>query len=120
VTDKAQGSIDLESPFYQRSVQQNSPLPPTFPGNFEKNIFDPAENQMEKYASLLSHQLSDFKKPVEENAKLDFEMEPYYTIDYFASQGIKADLTQLPHDKLTKQLLTFTDWLKKMKTVSPN
>ncbi len=113
-------SIDIEIPSYIKTVQQSDPLPPTFSGNFSKNIFDPAENQMEKYASLLSTQVSDFKKPVEENAKLDFEMEPYYTIDYFASQGIKVDLTQQPQDKLTKQLLTFTDWLKKMKTVSPN
>ena len=118
--EKPARSFDLEPPSYTGTVQQNDPLPPTFPGNFEKNIFDPAENQMEKYASLLSNQVSNFKKPVEENAKLDFEMEPYYTIDYFASQGIKADLTQFPQDKLTKQLLKFTDWLKQMKTVSPN
>ncbi|MDE3144608.1 MAG: hypothetical protein KGL19_10665 [Bacteroidota bacterium] len=113
-------SIDLEIPSYIKTVQQDDPLPPVFPGNFSKNVFDPAENQMEKYASLLSSQVSNFKRPVEENAKLDFEMEPYYTIDYFASQGIKVDLTKQPQDKLTKQLLTFTDWLKKMKTVSPN
>ena len=119
-TEDVPRSIDLETSTFTKSVQLTEPLPPTFPGNFEKNIFDPAENQMEKYASLLSHQVSDFKKPVEENAKLDFEMEPYYTIDYFASQGIKVDLTQQPQDKLTKQLLKFTDWLKKMKTVSPN
>jgi len=118
--EKPPRSFDLEPPSYTATVQQNDPLPPTFPGNFEKNIFDPSENQMEKYASLLSNQVSNFKKPVEENAKLDFEMEPYYTIDYFASQGIKADLTQFPQDKLTKQLLKFTDWLKQMKTVSPN
>ena len=119
-TEDVPRSIDLETSTFTKSVQLTEPLPPTFPGNFEKNIFDPAENQMEKYASLLSHQVSDFKKPVEENAKLDFEMEPYYTIDYFASQGIKVDLTQQPQDKLTKQLLKFTDWLKKMKTVNPN
>ena len=118
--EKPARSFDLEPPSFTGTVQQNDPLPPTFPGNFEKNIFDPAENQMEKYASLLSNQVSNFKKPVEANAKLDFEMEPYYTIDYFASQGIKADLTQFPQDKLTKQLLKFTDWLKQMKTVSPN
>lgn len=113
-------SIDLKIPSNNKTIQQPDPLPPTFSGNFAKNVFDPAANQMDKYSSLLSAQLSDFKKPVEENAKLDFEMEPYYTIDYFASQGIKVDLTKQPQDKLTKQLLTFTDWLKKMKTVSPN
>lgn len=78
------------------------------------------DQQTAKFSSVLANQLADFHKPVQENAKLDFEMEPFYTIDYFASQGIKADLTQLPHDRLTKQLLTFTDWLKKMKQVGPN
>ncbi|OIR14356.1 hypothetical protein GALL_48290 [mine drainage metagenome] len=114
------GSIDLKIPSNNKTIRQPDTLPPSFSGNFAKNIFDPAVNQMDKYSSLLSAQLSDFKKPVAENAKLDFEMEPYYTIDYFASQGIKVDLTKQPHDKLTKQLLSFTDWLKKMKTVSPN
>jgi len=76
--------------------------------------------QEKKLSDLLSTQLSESNKPVDKDAKLDLEMEPYYTIDYFASQGIKADLTQQPQDKLTQQLLKFTDWLKKMKNVNPN
>ena len=64
--------------------------------------------------------MADFKKPVEENAKLDFEKEPFHTIDYFASQGIKIDLTKQPQDKLTIQLRRFTDWLKQVKGQSPN
>ena len=78
------------------------------------------DDQDKKLQDILSNQLADLKKPVAQDAKLDFEMEPYYTIDYFASQGIKVDLTQQPQDKLTQQLLKFTDWLKKMKNVSPN
>lgn len=112
-------SIDITLPTYPEVIIGNPFLSP-FQKNIEKNILEKEEKQMEKYTSLLANQLSNFKKPVEENAKLDFEMEPFYTIDYFASQGIKADLTQQPQDKLTKQLLTFTDWLKKMKTVSTN
>ena len=84
------------------------------------SLLTPEEQQAVKFSSVLANQLADFKKPIESETKLDFEMEPYYTIDYFASQGIKADLTQQPQDKLTKQLLTFTDWLKKMKQTSPN
>ncbi|HEX3025528.1 MAG TPA: hypothetical protein VHP12_09970 [Chitinophagaceae bacterium] len=117
---KTSSLIDSAIPANNKINQQSNQSLPASSENFSKNVFDPAKNQMDKYSSLLSAQLSDFKKPVEENAKLDFEMEPYYTIDYFASQGIKVDLTKQPQDKLTKQLLTFTDWLKKMKTVSPN
>ena len=59
--------------------------------------------------------------PVKEDAKLEYENpERLYTIDYFASQGIKIDLRKIPQDDLTKRLLTFTDWLKYMKSLSPN
>ena len=41
--------------------------------------------------------------------------EPYHTIDYFASQGIKLTLEENPVDSLGKQLKSFTDWLKVMR-----
>jgi len=69
-----------------------------------------------KIANLLSEQLADFKKPISEEAKLEITREPLHTTDYFASQGIKIDLSQIPQDKLTTQLRRFTDWLKYMKT----
>ena len=70
-----------------------------------------------KIAGLLSSQLADFKKPVEAGAKLDIDAdrERLHTIDYFASQGIKIDLANIPQDKLTTHLRKFTDWLKQMK-----
>ena len=40
---------------------------------------------------------------------------PYHMIDYFASQGIKLTLEENSADPLTKQLKSFTDWLKVMK-----
>jgi len=45
----------------------------------------------------------------------DFLFEPYHTIDYFASQGIKLSLDENPQDKLGKQLKSFTEWLKTMR-----
>jgi hypothetical protein len=41
--------------------------------------------------------------------------EPFHTVDYFASQGIKITADELPKDKLGKQLRSFTEWLKIMK-----
>ena len=41
--------------------------------------------------------------------------EPYYTVDYFASQGIKTVLEEKPKDRLGQQLKSFTEWLKVMK-----
>ena len=41
--------------------------------------------------------------------------EAFHTVDYFASQGIKVKLEDNPPDKFTKQLKSFTEWLKTMK-----
>ncbi|MBZ5855817.1 hypothetical protein [Flavihumibacter profundi] len=41
--------------------------------------------------------------------------EPYHTIDYFASQGIKLSHELPVNDKLGRQLRSFTDWIKTMK-----
>jgi hypothetical protein len=41
--------------------------------------------------------------------------EPYHTVDYFASQGIRYKPEDKPQDKFGRQLKSFTDWLKVMK-----
>lgn len=70
---------------------------------------------------VLSSQLEGFHKPIEENSKFEFENESkLHTIDYFASQGIKIDLTKQPQDKLTVQMRRFTDWLKQIKKTDSN
>jgi hypothetical protein len=73
-----------------------------------------------KISNLLSSQLADFKKPVTVEEELEISKEPMHTIDYFASQGIKIDLSKIPQDKLTTHLRRFTDWLKYMKSDNPN
>ncbi|MBO9571897.1 MAG: hypothetical protein J7497_06770 [Chitinophagaceae bacterium] len=39
----------------------------------------------------------------------------YHTIDYFASQGIRLQQTDLSKDKFGQQLKSFTEWLRSMK-----
>jgi hypothetical protein len=46
-------------------------------------------------------------------AKLTFE--PYHTVDYFASLGIKFREEEKPKDKFGQQLKSFTEWLKSLK-----
>lgn len=43
--------------------------------------------------------------------------QPYYTVDYFASQGIKNKEDEKPKDKFSQQLKSFTEWLKTMKPI---
>jgi hypothetical protein len=55
-------------------------------------------------------------KQQEENSSEPIAFEPYHTVDYFASQGIK--LTQQEEastDRFGKQVKSFTEWLKTMK-----
>ncbi len=80
--------------------------------------------QSEKIAGVLKDQLEEFEKPVdEENLELQ-PQEPYYKVDYFASQGIK--LEEAPpvkrnerNERMDVKLQSFTDWLKQMKRINP-
>ena len=44
-----------------------------------------------------------------------FVFEPYHTVDYFASQGIKFKEEEKPKDRFDMQLKSFTEWLKTLK-----
>jgi tetratricopeptide (TPR) repeat protein len=48
---------------------------------------------------------------------LSISFEPYHTVDYFASQGIKLKEEKSTTDPLDKQVKTFTQWLKSMKKI---
>ncbi len=41
--------------------------------------------------------------------------EPYHSVDYFASLGIRLQASELGKDKLGQQLKSFTEWIKSMK-----
>jgi len=51
----------------------------------------------------------------DEPVKTEMLFEPFHTVDYFASQGIKFREEARPGDKFGQQLKSFTDWLKTMK-----
>lgn len=62
----------------------------------------------------------DLSGPAETETALP-AFEPYHSVDYFASQGIKLEqVTDAePKDKFDRQLKSFTQWLKTMKRVAP-
>ena len=66
-----------------------------------------------------SPNLPDIQPQIKEKPAIDIKdeliFEPYHTVDYFASQGIKIKEEEKPVDKFGKQLKSFTDWLKIMK-----
>ena len=55
--------------------------------------------------------------PVATKEKPVFTFEPFHTVDYFASQGIKLQESKMGDDKLGQQVKTFTQWLRSMKKI---
>lgn len=53
------------------------------------------------------------EQPSTKNQELTFE--PYHTVDYFASQGIRFKEDEKPKDRFGQQLKSFTEWLKTLK-----
>jgi hypothetical protein len=56
--------------------------------------------------------LPSLDAPIVENT---ITFEPFHTVDYFASQGIKLAVDEAAKDKFGKQVKSFTEWLKTMK-----
>lgn len=56
-------------------------------------------------------------EPLKETGN-DLLFEPYHTVDYFASQGIKEKSEGIPKDRFSHQLKSFTEWLKSMKKIT--
>jgi hypothetical protein len=91
---------ELSSEPYQEKVQVES-TPPE-----EQETGEMAPSQ-EKFLS------QDIQVAQEQKTEMLFQ--PFYTVDYFASQGIKFREEAQPQDKFGKQLKSFTEWLKIMK-----
>jgi hypothetical protein len=100
----------------QTSVQ------PFTPGIDEKDIEKPKAEPDEH--ERMFQNIKAMLDATTEEADADMEdavipIDPYYTVDYFASQGIKLELEQNPKDQLGQNLKKFTQWLKHMKKLGP-
>jgi hypothetical protein len=79
----------------------------------EEEIHPSNEEKMnESIERVLDFEEVQTKDPVQ-NTGLVFE--PYHTVDYFASQGIRLSQEEVSKDKFGKQLKSFTEWLKTLK-----
>ncbi|MEP7372544.1 MAG: hypothetical protein ABI675_04095 [Chitinophagaceae bacterium] len=73
------------------------------------------ESQTEQDQTEPSLEMRKFKFEPIDVSKTTLTFEPYHTIDYFASQGIQPKLEEKPRDQFSRQLKSFTEWLKVMK-----
>jgi len=71
--------------------------------------------QNENVESLPVPQLQIHPDSYRDKPGTDLAFEPYHTVDYFASQGIKLSQEEITKDKFGKQLKSFTEWLRSMK-----
>src|SRR5438477_1974567 len=73
------------------------------------------QHEPEEEINLPATPVPHLPKMTEEAAEEGLTFEPYHTVDYFASQGIKFVPEEKPADHFGKQLKSFTEWLKTMK-----
>ena len=107
----AQSAPDLSEPqFFEVKTHPADDQPPA-----ESILVD--EEATESASLLLLPEAGWKEEPKTENQDWGKELsfEPYHTIDYFASQGIRFVQDDYPTDKFGKQLKSFTAWLKTMK-----
>ncbi len=74
----------------------------------------PALDMSPELSKVLTAQMAEYTRPIDDSTRLPIEAEPYHTIDYFDSQGIRLDANK-PQDVVDKKVRKFTDWLKNMK-----
>ncbi|MBU6157973.1 MAG: hypothetical protein KGP35_02965 [Bacteroidetes bacterium] len=93
-------------------------------GHLLQSILDPHTKKQKKtsilYAPLpllMEQRIRAFQKPQPKEVAEELVFDALHTIDYFASQGIKLQQEHLGNDQLSKQVKTFTQWLKTMKKV---
>lgn len=91
------------------------------PAPIEEPVFDQlpepeAEPELET-APIQDQETTKATEPVVDDLGIPFE--PLYTIDYFASQGIKIAAEASPKDQLSLKLRSFTEWLRAMKKLHP-
>jgi hypothetical protein len=127
VPDTNEENIELqEGP--EEMMEQVVTLPETISMNNEPDV-DPVIEKFEEPGSVTetvneneTGSIDPFMKipslkiePLAPGSELSFE--PYHTVDYFASQGIKFKEEEKPRDVFSQQLKSFTEWLKAMKRI---
>ena len=92
-----------------------------FDGNLSKDNKETAEqDEHEKMFQNIKAMLDATSEEADADTNnAAIPIDPYYTIDYFAAQGIKLELDPNPKDELGKHLKKFTQWLKQMKKLGP-
>jgi hypothetical protein len=99
--------------FLQTHLYENGNAEIISPASQEKSPGQPAGTIAEESIPVAGE--NELKKEVTASGEKELVFEPFHTVDYFASQGIKIKEEEKPADRFGQQLKSFTEWLKSMK-----
>ena len=71
----------------------------------------------EENNELATEETVEEKQVTHSSDEFPIAFQSYHTIDYFASQGIRLQASDLTKDKFGMQLKSFTEWLRSMKKI---
>ena len=109
------GEADIEETQHTEFIQLTSPAEPVRTEEIKQE-----KTEVDKPVVLVESPavVKTMPGPVKEevvNTGTELLFEPYHTVDYFASQGIRFKEEEKPVDKFGQQLKSFTEWLKILK-----
>ena len=110
--------LEVENPVADNLVE----IPP------EEEAVEEKTEDAESEELTVEQETTNLEEPAEETKISDnveenpeqLAFEPFHTVDYFASQGIKLSQEEATKDRFGKQLKSFTEWLKTMKRLPVN
>jgi len=111
----------VQEPVVENEFEQHETIEPestiTKAENFTSSSEQTAEEENVENSEIAPIiKLPTFDPNAPANPSLsDITFEPFHTVDYFASQGIKLSQTEASNDRFGKQVKSFTEWLKTMK-----
>jgi hypothetical protein len=118
IQERADEVVDIEQPFISLGNQPEYSNAEAFsseePAPIEEGPAAEAPSNDEVIAAT-----NDTGKEIPAQELL-IPIEPLYTVDYFASQGIKLTAEEETKDELGQKLKSFTEWLKTMKRIHPD
>lgn len=94
-------------------VAENNEIPVIETSGFE--IMEDSRKEQEEKLKDIEPETTPNEVKHAETVASSLSFEPYHTVDYFASVGIKLNQEEVGKDNFGRQLKSFTEWLKTMK-----
>ncbi len=112
-------SDNTEESIFSKTEPEREKIPYEDFNNDELVVANPKPEVFQDLPDLKPNLSSGLAEELKVSNESSFTFEPYHTVDYFASQGIKNQPEEKPIDKFGQQLKSFTEWLKTLKTATP-